>query len=66
MKIKTPLIVGKVYWIFDGMMNPIQGELVGIENNGRTGIFSYRWRQVPRKTTSIYHTKEEALRIGKY
>jgi hypothetical protein len=59
---KSDLVIGEVYWIFSGTMKPIEGTLRAIVNNGHTAIFG----SIARKVTSVYKTKEEALRINKY
>jgi len=56
------LIVGNKYWFFNGRMELVYDTLTKIVNDGRTGMFD----TIPRKITSIYHTKEEALAIGEY
>ncbi len=56
------LEIGKSYWIFSGTMETTEEILTAMANEGRTAIFS----SVPRKTSSVYFSKEEALRIGNY
>ncbi len=58
----TKLKIGKVYWIFTGMMEPIQAILTELVNDGRTALFE----NIARKKTSVYISKKEALEIYKY
>ena len=59
------LKVGNKYWILDGMGNPQEVILQKIVNDGKTAVF-YSALSIARKVTSVYLTKEEAIKKGKY
>lgn len=56
------LKIGETYWIFDGHMQPFEAVLTEIVNEGRTAVFG----GLDRKTSSVYKSKEVALKKMKY
>ena len=65
---KKELKIGETYWIFDGMMNPIQSVLIISYPAEKIGIFrpiGYT-AGVPRKFSGAYKTKGDALKKGLY
>lgn len=54
------LVEGENYWIFNGVMETIERKLTNVSKN--QCLFFY----VARKTSSVYHTKEQALKTGIY
>ena len=67
MKAKRPykLITGNKYWILSGMEEPQEVIFKKFVNDGKTAVF-YSALSIARKATSVYLTKEEAIKIGKY
>lgn len=59
------LEVNKMYWIFDGQMQPIYIMLFDIVNQGRTAVFN-EYGNIARKVSSVYQTKEQALKANIY
>lgn len=58
----TPLTIGKAYWILDGSLKPIYGQLTGFNAVYTVAYFG----GISRKVDHVYISEEQAIQIGIY